>query len=95
MEKALTDINLSITLDPYNGWAYRNKGLYYLMSKRYEDAIRLLQRAESIDPFIEKVYLFLGEALYKNGNKKEACAHYAKALERKEMPMEDYDIKCK
>jgi DNA-binding SARP family transcriptional activator len=55
----------------------------------------LLQRAESIDPFIEKVYLFLGEALYKNGNKKEACAHYAKALERKEMPMEDYDIKCK
>ena len=69
IEKARADINQSITLDPYNGWAYRNKGIYYLMEKEYEDAISLLIRAESSDPFIEKVYLYLGEA-YDRQNEK-------------------------
>ena len=94
MENALSDINLSITLDPYNGWAYRNKGIYYLMTKKYEDALRLLQRAESIDPFIEKIYFYLGDAYYKNGNRKQGCIHYATALERNEIDLDEYEVKC-
>ena len=42
LTKAKEDIDLSISLDPYNGWAYRNKGLYYLRTGNTEDAIRLL-----------------------------------------------------
>ena len=58
MQKAKEDIDLSITLDPYNGWAYRNKGIYYLRSGQYDDALRLLKRAETSHSFIEKVDFF-------------------------------------
>ena len=95
MEKAIQDIDLSITLDPYNGWAYRNKGIYYLINKRYDDAIRLLQRAESSDPFIQDLYFYLGEAYHKSNNKAQACTYYAKALERREMSLQDFEGKCK
>ena len=91
MDKALADIDLSITLDPYNGWAYRNKGIYYLMQKRYEDAVRLLKRAESSDSFIEKIYYYLGDAYDKQHDKQRACDYYTKAVERMEMPMREFD----
>ena len=93
-EKARADIDRSIALDPYNGWAYRNKGIYYLMEQRYDDAIRLLKRAESSDSFIEKVYFFLGEAYNKQNDKKNACAYYAKAADRNEMDRKAYESKC-
>lgn len=95
LDKALGDINLSITLDPYNGWAYRNKGIYYLMTGKHDDAVRLLLRAASSDPFIEKVNLLLGDAYSEQKNKTQACAYYAKAVERQEMSLNEYDVKCK
>ena len=95
MDKAKADIDLSITLDPYNGWAYRNKGIYYLMEKRYEDAIRLLKRAESSDSFIEKIYYYLGDAYDKQHDKQHACEYYTKAVERMEMPMKEFESKCR
>jgi tetratricopeptide (TPR) repeat protein len=94
-ENALTDINKSITTDPYNGWAYRNKGIYYLMTDNNDEAVRLLKRAESADPFIEKLYYYLGEALYKRNEKASACEYYEKALERKEMTDTEFLQKCK
>ena len=94
-DSAIQDIDVSITLDPYNGWAYRNKGIYYLKSGRYEEAIRLLLRAESSDPYIQDLYLYLGEAFGKQNNKAQSCEYYAKALERKEINLKDYEAKCK
>jgi tetratricopeptide (TPR) repeat protein len=94
MDKARADIDLSITIDPYNGWAYRNKGIYYLMEQKYDDAIRLLKRAESSDSFIEKLNFFLGEAYDRQKDTKTACAYYAKAVDRMEMEAKDYKSKC-
>ena len=95
LDKAIQDIDLSITLDPYNGWAYRNKGIYYLMNKKYDDCVRLLLRAESSDPFIQYLYLYLGQAYEKQNNKAKACTYYAKALERHEMSIQEFEGKCK
>ena len=95
MQKAKEDIDLSITLDPYNGWAYRNKGIYYLRSGQYDDALRLLKRAETSDSFIEKVDFFLGEVYGRQGNMQLACEYYKKAFERNEMSRKDYELKCR
>jgi tetratricopeptide (TPR) repeat protein len=94
MDKARADIDLSITIDPYNGWAYRNKGIYYLMEQKYNDAVRLLKRAESGDSFIEKIYFFLGQAYEKQHDRRTACEYYAKAVDRMEMDVKTYESKC-
>ena len=80
VEKAREDIDLSITLDPYNAWAYRNKGLYNLMKGNTAEAIRLLKRVEEMDPFVEYLYLYLGKAYYDAGDKRNACAAYGKSF---------------
>lgn len=84
-ETAREDINKSITTDPYNGWAYRNKGLLFFKLNHYDDAIRLLLHAESMDPFIDKLYGYLGDAYDAQGDHSRACTYYRKALERKEI----------
>lgn len=94
-EEALSPINESIAADPRNGWAYRNKGLYYLKTNRYDDALRLLKQAETIDPHIEKLNLFLGEAHDKKGDQTAACEHYKRALEKKEITEAEYLQHCK
>ena len=65
------------------------------MEKKYEDAIRLLKRAESSDSFIEKIYFFLGEAYEKSRDKQQACQYYAKAVDRMDMSMKEYESKCR
>ena len=79
--KGAEDINESITLDPYNGWAYRNKGIYYLKMKNAKDALRLLKQAEKIDPSIKDLNLYLSEAYTLNGHDQLAKEYYQRALE--------------
>ncbi|MFN8806194.1 MAG: tetratricopeptide repeat protein, partial [Bacteroidota bacterium] len=71
----------------YNGWAYRNKGIFYLMKKDFVAAERLLLQAEKLDDFIDKIYFYLGTALLKNGKKNEACAAFKKSEEREDKMM--------
>jgi tetratricopeptide (TPR) repeat protein len=85
LPKALADIDQSIGEDPYNPWAYRNKGIYYLKQNDPVAAIRLLERAEKMDANIDKINLYLGEAYFKNGDRKKACVYYEKALLKKEI----------
>ena len=84
LEKARNDIDQSITQDPYNGWAYRNKGIYYLMTKQYDDAVRVLKQAEAMDPFIDKVYIYLSEAYLQTKDFENACKAYKKSVENHE-----------
>jgi tetratricopeptide (TPR) repeat protein len=65
------------------------------MEKKYEDAIRLLKRAESSDSFIEKLYFYLGDAYDKQHDNQRACQYYSKALERMEMTVKEYESKCR
>ena len=94
VEKAREDIDLSITLDPYNAWAYRNKGLYNLIKGNTAEAIRLLKRVEEMDPFVEYLYLYLGKAYYDAGDKRNACAAYGKSFERMELTKSELNKYC-
>jgi tetratricopeptide (TPR) repeat protein len=48
-DKALPYIDESIVLDPYNAYAYRNKGIYYLKKNDAGNAIRMFEKAISLD----------------------------------------------
>lgn len=84
LKEAKADIDQSITVDPNNGWAYRNKGYYYYLEENYEEALLLYQQAIKKDAFIDKVYLFQGQAYLKLNRIREACASFNKAAENKE-----------
>jgi len=65
LDKAETDINQSIELDPYNGWAYRNKGIFYFMKGDYPSAQRLLVQAEKMDPLLTGYTITSGRSIGK------------------------------
>jgi tetratricopeptide (TPR) repeat protein len=94
MEAAKEDIDMSISLDPYNGWAYRNKGIYYLKVGLLDDAIRSFRQAEDMDPFIERIYYYMGEAYLQQGNVGLACEYFEKALGRKELTENEFKQRC-
>jgi tetratricopeptide (TPR) repeat protein len=94
LQPALKDIDASIIGDPYNGWAYRNKGIFYIQQKNYADAIRLLTQAEEMDPRIENIYFYLGHAHFLNGNKNQACAFWHESKKMKEEASQKITYEC-
>ena len=78
-EKAETDINESLTIDPYNGWAYRNKGILHQSNAHRRDMRRseeLLLQAQALDPFVVGLHYYLAIAYYNQGKLTEACREY-------------------
>ena len=73
LDRAIADINESIRIDPYNGWAYRNKGLCMLRGGDHKRAVKLLRQAADLDTSIDKVFFYLGEAYLLNGEQTETC----------------------
>ena len=66
-------------MDPYNAWAYRNKGILMLEKKDYSNAERLLRQSLDMDPFVDKINFYLGIAQQKNGNASKACESFRKS----------------
>jgi DNA-binding SARP family transcriptional activator len=66
-----------------------------LKSERYDEAVAMLLQAEKMDPFIEKINMYLGEAYFKMGDQSKACASYRKSFERKEIEEKYYKVFCK
>ena len=95
LEAGRADIDNSIVMDPYNGWAYRNKGIYYLLSGKPAEALRLFQRAETADPFIEKIHYYLGEAHWLVGDREAACKQFQLAAVQGELPDQSIRNYCK
>ena len=77
-EHALIDINKSIALDPYNAWAYRNKGIYYLLVEQPSEAIRLLEQSFEMDSSVEDIHYYLARAYSENGDAEKACEWWSK-----------------
>ncbi len=75
-----SDIDKSITLDPDNAWAYRNKARWYHANGNYEEAIRLYLQALKKDTFIQKIHVYLGDSYWANGQAEEACKVWKQAL---------------
>jgi tetratricopeptide (TPR) repeat protein len=95
IKKGEEDINKSMATEPYNAWAHRNKGIFYLKMRNFTSAIRLLKQAIEMDPYVEKVYVYLAEAYFSNGEKGVACEQYEKALEREEITEAVFTEKCR
>jgi tetratricopeptide (TPR) repeat protein len=72
-DDALKLIQQSIKLDDQNGWAHRNLGIYYLAKNQPAQAISALKEAERLDPSVENVYAYLGQAYQQSGNLAQAC----------------------
>ena len=87
--KAVEDVNKSIVLDPKNGWAYRNKALWYMQKDQYEQAIILLERASKMDDFIDRLYYYQGICYHHLNLTDKACAAWSKSLERGERESEE------
>ena len=95
LERAENDINESITRDPYNGWAYRNKGIFYLMKNNPGSAERLFRQAAKMDADIDEVYLYLGKALRANGKDDEACQAFREAVKHHDGEASELIKHCK
>jgi tetratricopeptide (TPR) repeat protein len=93
-DNALSFIDNSIGIDPSNGWAYRNKGIYYYETGNIPEAIRLLRQAEAIDPLIDELYSWLGEAYLRAGEKTVGCDYLAKALAAGQTSMDEVKTRC-
>ncbi|PLK44541.1 tetratricopeptide repeat protein [Emticicia sp. TH156] len=59
-----------------NAWAIRNMGVYELLSKNYSKALANFEKAERLDPGVELINYYLGEASLLNGNKAKACQYW-------------------
>ena len=85
LDLALSDINRSIVLNPQNGWAYRNKGIYSYKNQEYDRALDLFIRAERTNDFIDEIFYFKGLTLEKMGREEEACQSWKKGMENSEL----------
>ncbi|MDH5368181.1 MAG: tetratricopeptide repeat protein [Cyclobacteriaceae bacterium] len=84
IEEAEKDINGSIVFDPQNGWAFRNKGLLYMKKGNYKAAIAAMERAIQLDDFIDKIYLYLGNAYQMDKEINNACEAWRESKQRGE-----------
>lgn len=82
---AVKDINKSIVLDPKNGWAYRNKAIWYMKQEQFDQAITLLVRAEKMDDFIDQIYYYQGICYINLGQPEKACSTWNRSIERGEL----------
>ena len=76
LDAAKEAINKSITLDPDNAWAYRNKGIYYLAVDDFVSAERLLAQSLNMDASVDRIHFYYGQALLKNEKGKAACEQF-------------------
>ena len=85
LELGLEDINRSILLNPDNGWAYRNKGVYFLKKGEYERSLELFNRAIDAKEFIDEIYYYMGQAYKGLGQDRDACDAWQKGKKEGEV----------
>jgi tetratricopeptide (TPR) repeat protein len=71
--EALPLVQDALRFSDRNAWAHRNMGIYHLRQQDALRALKALQEAERLDPSVEHVYGYLGQAYRLSGKKNEAC----------------------
>jgi tetratricopeptide (TPR) repeat protein len=78
LDRALTDANRVLAMDPDNGAAYLLKGLYHRAKQDPEKALIEFDMALKVSPQINRTYLFKGLTHFGMGNLEMAAAAYEK-----------------
>lgn len=84
LEAGIKDINQSILIDPENMWAYRNKGIYFLLSGVPSSAVPYLKKASGAGQGVEDAFYYLGVAYEQSGDLKKACDSWKNGMENYE-----------
>jgi serine/threonine protein kinase/Tfp pilus assembly protein PilF len=76
--QAITAMNKAIELDPLNGYAWANVGLFLTENRDYPAARRALERALAISPTADAFHFALGQLHMLQGRLTEAQAEFQK-----------------
>ena len=76
--KAKKLIDQSLAKNSQNSYAHRNLGLYFLKNGEKSQALAALQKAYQLSPATDQIHVWLGEALFVNNQKEEACRVWKK-----------------
>jgi len=80
-DRAITDYNKAIKLDPNNPEVYYLRGIVYYERKDYDRAIKDYNKAIKINPKVAMIYNNRGKAYEFKGDNKKAFEDYNKAIE--------------
>ncbi|WP_297766323.1 tetratricopeptide repeat protein [uncultured Muriicola sp.] len=83
IDKAISDYNKAIEINPRNGTAYFHRGLAYYDKGQYDDAISDYSKAIEINPKYGEAYNNRGLAYREKGQFDKAISDYNKAIELK------------
>ena len=81
LERAITDLDLSILLDPKFSLAYNNRGNVYIKRNELDRALADLNQAIELDRKFQLAYLNRGLVYEKKGEQDRAIADYRAILE--------------
>jgi tetratricopeptide (TPR) repeat protein len=77
---ALTQFNEAIKHDYYFLDAYIEKGAVYYDQKKYSDALKVFQLANTLSPALPDAYYWMGKTQEATGDRDNAVLNYQKAL---------------
>jgi tetratricopeptide (TPR) repeat protein len=69
-------IDNAIEADVKNAWAYRNLGVYYLLTNNYTKALENFEKSDKLDPSVELLNYYLGITQQSLGNTTKACQYW-------------------
>ena len=79
-QKAIPYLDSCLSLDFTYMYAYREKGISLYMEKKYDDAVKVLKRAVTIQNNFDEGYYWLGKCYEKLNKKDKAIQSYQNAL---------------
>ncbi|HSN10321.1 MAG TPA: tetratricopeptide repeat protein [Hanamia sp.] len=79
-KKAITNLDSCLNLDFTYMYAYREKAIALYTEKKYEDALKVLKRAVTIQNNFDEGYYWMGKCYEKLNKKDEAIQSYQNAL---------------
>jgi TolB-like protein len=75
---AVNAVNRAISLDPLNAAPFRAQALIHYLGRRFGEAVAACQQALTLNPKLDSVHGFMGDALFHQGRLKEARIAYLK-----------------
>ena len=92
-EKAVSNFNKAIELDPGVTLCYFARGQIYLEKKQIDKAISDFNKTIELNPYLMNTYIFRGSAYFIGGQIDRAIVDYDKAIEMKPGDADIYNLR--